>query len=267
MPEGDPGLVPGSPAPPWAAAARTTGGSPSPAAFIQVLADGTPKAAWPNLPTAEPFAKDAALLHLLGVDEEGRLWFDLAVPAPTSCTPHRPQATEGKPEDPAVPAAPARQLEDWPAYVSQGLDRLYCWDPQKKVLQRFKWAASDGAAGIPETDQRPQARPALRAPCCWTTDPPPGCYRCPRWPWENPPPRQADSAQVIEQVQIVGFPQHAQGGLLGGLGLGVVRDGGGIVQGLVAVLDVLQAEVVAAPYCPSAGAGRPAAPQIRDDWC
>jgi hypothetical protein len=38
---------------------------------------------------------------------------------------------------------------DWPAYVSQGLDRLYCWDPQKRLLQRFGWSRLEIPQGMP----------------------------------------------------------------------------------------------------------------------
>ena len=134
---------------------------PFPGLVVQVLADGTPKATWTpaELTAAEPFAKDASLLHLLGADTEGRLWFDLAVPAQTSAVaaptaPGPPAETPWKPETPAAGETtiqPAVVLEDWPTYLGQGLDRLYCWDSQKKVLQRFKWAALT----VPKDFQKP----------------------------------------------------------------------------------------------------------------
>jgi hypothetical protein len=118
---------------------------PFPGRVLQVLADGTPKATWSEFPTAEPFALDANLLHLLGIDGDGRLWFDLAAPTePPAPTP----GTQWKPEDPAAPST-SISLIDWQTYLGQGLDRLYCWDPQQKLLQRFKWAALAVPPGFP----------------------------------------------------------------------------------------------------------------------
>jgi hypothetical protein len=150
VPEGDTGLFKEA-RPALGGGGKKYWWQPFPGHLIQVLADGTPKATWPEFPAAEPFAKDASLLHLLGVDEEGKLWFDLAVPAEPS--PAAPTAgTEAKPETPADSAAPAGPTtQDWPTYVGQGLDRIYCWDPQKKVLQRFKWAA----LAVPQEFQKP----------------------------------------------------------------------------------------------------------------
>ncbi len=129
---------------------------PFPGSMFRVLADGTPKALWApeELATAEPFAKDASLLHFLGVDPAGRLWFDLAIPTETAAiasntTAQPDPATPETPSDPA-PSGAVR-LEDWPTYVSQGLDRLYCWDVQNKTIQRFRWTA----LAVPEGFQRP----------------------------------------------------------------------------------------------------------------
>ncbi len=130
---------------------------PSPGSVIQVLADGTPKATWTSaeLATAEPFTKDASLLHLLGADATGKLWFDLSVPsetagsAPVTNTSSDPWKPETPTETPA--ALPTVKLEDWPTYVSQGLDRLYCWDTQNKSLRRFKWMT----LSVPEGFQKP----------------------------------------------------------------------------------------------------------------
>lgn len=129
---------------------------PFPGSMIQVLADGTPKAAWTPeaLVTADPFAKDASLLHFLGVDPMGRLWFDLSVPSETAAlAPNTPvQAEPAGPEAPSEPPLPTSvKLEDWPTYVGQGLDRLYCWDVQNKTMRRFRWTS----LGVPEGFQRP----------------------------------------------------------------------------------------------------------------
>ena len=139
VPEGDTGLFKEA-RPALGGGGKKYWWQPFPGRLIQVLANGTPKATWSEFPTAEPFSKDGSLLHLLGVDGSGRLWFDLSVPAePASAK--LATGSEGKPESPTDTASPTRPaLQDWPTYVGQGLDRLYCWDPQKRVLQRFKWA-------------------------------------------------------------------------------------------------------------------------------
>lgn len=116
---------------------------PFPGPILQVLADGTPKTAWPNLPTAAPFARDADLLHFLGVDGNGQLWFDLAVPSP-SPAPTPSASTEVPPEPGVVP-----EIQDWSAYVNQGLGRLYRWDPRKQELQRFSWSTLTMPPGFP----------------------------------------------------------------------------------------------------------------------
>ena len=132
---------------------------PFPGMVVQVLPNGTPKGIWtPEALTAsEPFVKDASLLHLLGADAEGKLWFDLAIPSQTSTaktptTPGQPAESQRQPETPTPgdPATlPAVVMEDWPAYVNQGLDRIYSWDPQNKTLQRIRWSALAIPQGFP----------------------------------------------------------------------------------------------------------------------
>jgi hypothetical protein len=147
VPDGNPGLfkdVPGV----FGGNGKKFWWQPYPGVVTQVLGDGTPKATWSpeQLTPAEPFRRDASLLHLLGADADGKLWFDLAVPTepvPVEPAPGTSTEPQWKPENPAVTGteAPVAKLEDWPTYVNQGLDRIYCWDTQKKTLQRFKWAA------------------------------------------------------------------------------------------------------------------------------
>lgn len=149
-------------APAWfPQAGGTLGGSdkrfwwqPFPGALVQVLGDGTPKALWRDLPTAEPFPRDAALLRLLGSDGDGMLWFELAVPS----TP--PPPAESAPADAPAGAAPTTTLtlDDWPAYAAQGLDRIYRWDSRKRVLQRFPWASLT----VPKGFSRPVRGQRLR---------------------------------------------------------------------------------------------------------
>jgi len=113
---------------------------PFPGTVLQVLADGTPKAQWLELPAAEPFARDAALLHLVGTDGDGLLWFDLAVPGEPVPAPAEPAQPEG---------TTTLSLEDWPAYAAKGLDRVYRWDSQKRVLQRCEWSSLTVPQGFP----------------------------------------------------------------------------------------------------------------------
>ena len=150
VPEGDPGLFKGV-RPVLGGDSRHLWWQPYPGCVIQVLADGTPKATWTpaQLPTAEPFARDATLLHLLGSDPEGRLWFDLATPG-TPAVPAPPASAEAKPEEPAGAPPAGQEPEDWKPYVSQGLDRLYCWDSQKRQLRRVLWSSLAVPGGVPK---------------------------------------------------------------------------------------------------------------------
>ena len=158
-PEGNPGLFK------EVQGVLTRGGKklwwqPFPGMVVQILPNGTPQAIWTPeaLPVSEPFAKDAALLHLLGADAEGKLWFDLAIPSQTtapkvSTPPGQPAKSQGQPEIPTPGGAttlPSAVLEDWPTYVNQGLDRVYGWDPQKKTLQRVRWSALAVPQGFPK---------------------------------------------------------------------------------------------------------------------
>jgi hypothetical protein len=120
---------------------------PFPGILLQVLANGTPKTVWSpkELLTGEPFARDAKLLHFLGADASGQLWFDLSVPSESMAMPHSPATV--KPPDQAVsdpPPGPTPQAsipwEDWQTYLDQGLGRIYCWDAQQEALRRFKWS-------------------------------------------------------------------------------------------------------------------------------
>jgi hypothetical protein len=106
--------------------------------------------------TPDPFAKDGALLRLLGGDAKGRLWFGLAAPS----TPAEASAQEGQEASPATANPP---VEDPPEslsdYASKGIDRLYLWNPEDRVLKRLSWKAAFaaqqppagiGLTGIPE---------------------------------------------------------------------------------------------------------------------
>jgi hypothetical protein len=136
---------------------------PRPGLVLRVQPDGTPKAAWSaeELATAEPFVHDAALLHLLGEDAAGRLWFDLATPVlPTGAA--APAAPDAPP--PAEAPAPAEPPAiDWPAYVGQGLDRVYCWDPRKRSLQRIRLSTLAVPSGFTRPGDGRDIRPAAGA--------------------------------------------------------------------------------------------------------
>jgi len=123
---------------------------PVPGMVLQVLADGTPKAQWLELPTAEPFARDAALLHLMGADGDGLLWFDLAIPPEPTSLPAEPAPAEG---------TTTLTLDDWPSYVAQGLDRIYRWDSQKRVLERCQWTGLAVPQGFPRPTRGQRLRP------------------------------------------------------------------------------------------------------------
>jgi len=162
VPEGDPGLFKN------VGPALCGGGGkfwwqPFPGRVIQVQADGTPRGAWTpaELPTAPPFARDASLLHLLGAAPDGRLWFDLSVPA----EPPRPESSpeaEPRPGEPEGSAAP-QEPEGWAAYAGRGLGRIYCWDPQKRVLRGTAWSALKVPPGMPRPEKGVKGSPGAGA--------------------------------------------------------------------------------------------------------
>lgn len=154
-----------------------------PGRLIEVKADGSGQSDWaPEAPGDAPFAPDAQLLRLLGVDAAGALWFALAppvlasagqgpgatpaaspaaspgttpaTPAPASApaaVPPAPQVAAAAPPggtppsaaEPAVPGAPEAgpaPSVDWQAYMAQGLNRIYRWNPARHALERFSWS-------------------------------------------------------------------------------------------------------------------------------
>lgn len=135
---------------------------PEPGQLIQVAADGSqaaPQALAPLIPGAQ--AQDAALLHLLGADPQGNLWFapvapDFAAPQADASIPGipTPQPAESVPAplpagadaQPPVPPAPATPVpslrETWEPYLKAGLDRLYRWKPGNPAMERLEWATA-----------------------------------------------------------------------------------------------------------------------------
>ncbi len=123
---------------------------PIPGRILQIKADGTPVASFDSeaLAPAQPWAKDGALLRLRGADPSGNLWFSLATPSiPASvATPEEltPETKEGaapgdstekawKPEGSTSSVALTPQ-DDWGLYCSQGLERVYRWNPERRTL-------------------------------------------------------------------------------------------------------------------------------------
>lgn len=124
-----------------------------------------------------PHDRDAALLHLLGSDPQGDLWFapvspgfeappspaaaaiptpDVPVPlAPASAPSPAPASAQSGPGIAATPppvaaAPPAPSLQEvWDPYLKAGLDRLYCWKPGSPGMQGFAWTSTWKQLGAP----------------------------------------------------------------------------------------------------------------------
>ena len=165
---------------------------PEPGRIIQVKADGTPVAMWEpkTFPIPTPYEKDAELLQLLGADPEGKLWFGLAVPTllqplanpaqnsallpasqgSPSSTPIS-EGSEWKSNAPATtesaPALLPQTIERfdrsaWENYLRQGLDRIYCWDPESGTIKRASWTECWRKLGPPSDLSIPMGDGALR---------------------------------------------------------------------------------------------------------
>lgn len=166
---------------------------PEPGRIIQVKADGTPVAMWEpkTFPISTPYEKDAELLQLLGADPEGKLWFGLAAPTllqpvanPIRNTTPDPgslgstasdTATKGgdlKTDAPPATAestlpSPPQSIEGvdrsaWESYLHQGLDRVYCWDPENGAIKRASWTECWRKLGPPSDFSIPLGDGALR---------------------------------------------------------------------------------------------------------
>ncbi len=159
---------------------------PEPGRIIQVQSDGTPVALWEpqNFPIPAPYEKDAEMLHLLGADTDGKLWFGLAAPtltqpaatsvqpvgtvdAAAAGTPAPPSpAKDGgsKPDAPAkAESTPEPQPENtggmdrsaWESYLRQGQDRIYWWDPESGAIKRASWTDCWRKLGPPSDSSLP----------------------------------------------------------------------------------------------------------------
>lgn len=124
---------------------------PFPGKLIKVKADGSAldSAEAGALAPPEPWGRDLALLTLRGADPAGNLWFTLAKPAapspiatPTAAHTDREgddsesKKLEEKPQDGDPAVAPSSSVqEDWATYCAQGLERIYRWNPERRIFQ------------------------------------------------------------------------------------------------------------------------------------
>ncbi len=142
---------------------------PEPGQLIQVAADGSPLAPLDLSPLISGAqARDAALLHLLGADPQGRLWFapvapDFAAPLADASVPAIPAPQPaGGASAPAPASGPGAQptgspapvpvpslQEAWEPYLKAGLDRLYRWKPGSPSMEGFAWAMAWPRLGAP----------------------------------------------------------------------------------------------------------------------
>lgn len=143
---------------------------PFPGRIIQIKADGAPMATFDSaaLAPAEPWARDGALLKLRGADPAGNLWFSLATPSTPSslATPEAPVVgAKGEPEPiqsadrtwkPEGPTgSPSTTQEDWSLYCSQGLERVYRWNPERRTLHGRALPEIWAALALPQGVNRP----------------------------------------------------------------------------------------------------------------
>jgi hypothetical protein len=127
--------------PPKLVRAKDLWWQPQPGTLVQLHSDGTPKQTWTQkqLVTSEPFSKDGYLLHLLGSDPSGKLWFDLS--APGSAASFAPaEVSDGAESTDVQEASPHVDLfSELSTYASKGTDRIYRWSPEDRILKRFAW--------------------------------------------------------------------------------------------------------------------------------
>ncbi len=166
---------------------------PEPGRLVQLKLDGTPVAQWDSksLAVASPREKDAQLLQLLGADLEGKLWFALAAPsltpAPlpipatdpplpaltasmataatttrTADSSRKPEAPSARPMPQTTPPPEGLDRSAWESYLSQGLDFLYCWNPETGALARASWTDSWRKLGPPSDFSMPLSDGELR---------------------------------------------------------------------------------------------------------
>ena len=146
---------------------------PHPGRLVQVQADGTPINTWTQeqLVPSDPYEKDGGLLHLLGTDALGQLWFNLASlaaivqpPAPPPTASPSQTDSSGQTADPTqglatTPEDPYAGLAD---YAAAGLDRLYQWDPDKDTLRRMNWPDAWPLMHAPAEIPRPSPAQIIR---------------------------------------------------------------------------------------------------------
>ena len=164
--------------PALAALGKTYWWQPFPGTLSQVKADGSTVVTYEAAALAppEPWAKDSALMSLRGVDPSGQLWFTLATPSapPSIATPAEPTSEphgeaapppstekEWRAEGSATEASPI-PAEDWATYASQGLERIYRWDPTHKSLSGRPLAEFWTDLALPQNVNRPAGFPRFR---------------------------------------------------------------------------------------------------------
>jgi hypothetical protein len=126
----------------------------------------------------EAAAMDANLLHLLGEEPDGHLWFGLTrptlpapAPAPPAETPDA-AALEAAVAPPPTTLPPSR--EAWEAYLDKGLDRLYTWKPgedhMKVIPLAEAWKRLAPPPGLPGPPGDGSLRPEAGALLCGGPD-------------------------------------------------------------------------------------------------
>lgn len=126
---------------------------PEPGQLLCLGPDGSTWTPQPLSPLLSgPHAQDAALLHLLGADAEGRLWFvpvaPTFAPAPPPAAPALPEplppvpaAVPLPPQPASTPAAPVPTAQAvWQPYLQAGLARLYRWKPGSSAMDGYAWS-------------------------------------------------------------------------------------------------------------------------------
>ncbi len=110
------------------------------------------------LPPSQAIGMDAALLSLLGCDDQDRLWFGLATPTlpspgPASSPEEAAQPGTGQELQPAAPLVPPlltpELIAAYAAHLKAPMDRLYAWKPGDKALKQLTWSQAAPPLGAP----------------------------------------------------------------------------------------------------------------------
>lgn len=144
---------------------------PRPGLLLKVASDGQ-VLGLEGLPAPEPATLDAALLNLLGCDDQGRLWFGLASPSKPLLQPAPPGSVSGPPppggETTGAPASEAATylppvvLAALEAHLKAPMDRIYTWKPGDKALRLITWSQAWPRLGAPTAVTPPPRGDGLR---------------------------------------------------------------------------------------------------------